>query len=39
MSWAGCFGWRGAQEADGSDLAQKGEDSAAALAGEGYGLG
>lgn len=39
MSWAGCFGWRGAQESDGGDLAQEGEDSAAALAGEGYGLG
>ena len=39
MSWAGRFGWRGAQEADWGDLAQEGEDSAAALAGEGYGLG
>ena len=39
MSWAGRFGWRGAQEADWGDLAQEGEDSAAALAGEGNGLG
>lgn len=39
MSWAWCFGWRGAEEADGGDLAQEGKHAATALAGEGDGLG
>ena len=37
--WQGVIGRRGAEEAEGGDFAQEGEDSAAALAGEWNRLG
>ena len=37
--WQGAIGRRGAEESEGGDFPQEGEDAATALAGEGDGLG